>query len=75
MGFPSKQALTRKNPSVLTLLYERSGTGRECPEQISGIFLELEDAEDKEEDEVGVLIAKIYSCKFKVLITKSPFPR
>jgi len=46
------------------LLYERSGTGRECPEQISGIFLELEDAEDKEEDEVGVLIAKIYSCKY-----------
>jgi hypothetical protein len=63
MGFPSKQALIRKNPSVLTLLYERSGTGRECPEQISGIFLELEDAEDKEEDEVGVLIAK-YSCKY-----------
>jgi hypothetical protein len=30
-----------KKPSSVMGLYAKSGTGRECPEQIRGIFLEV----------------------------------
>jgi len=48
-----------KKPSGVMLLKDKSGTGRECPEQIKGIFLDVEAWVDKEDDEVGVLIFAI----------------